>query len=138
MPFELCRHIKTDGRRCQAPALKAQYWCFFHRHLHIRGRNMMRAARAKAIPADELKLPPLQDLQSIQVAISHIIQALAADRIDPIKARALLKGIEMAIPHVGTYTLPPASHDPVEHYTPTSAGYNLADRLMSDGSPPPE
>ena len=32
--YAVCRHLKTNGRRCQSPALTGGALCFFHRNLH--------------------------------------------------------------------------------------------------------
>lgn len=34
MAYQLCRHIRTNGRRCKAASLNQNIYCFFHQHLH--------------------------------------------------------------------------------------------------------
>ncbi len=121
MPTEICRHIKTNGLRCGSPALTAEVFCYFHKDLHHRHRrhgttstdispatlHPMRAdirggqlepliAQYYAPEPQTLDLPPLEDRESIQVAISMLVTALAANRVDPKRASMLLYGLQVA------------------------------------------
>jgi hypothetical protein len=35
MQYELCRHVKTNGRQCQAAALAGGIWCYSTTHYTI-------------------------------------------------------------------------------------------------------
>ena len=63
--YQLCRHIKTNGKRCQSPALGELAYCYFHNRAHT-------MAAPKYFVFDDLKLPMLEDSASIQVAIFKI------------------------------------------------------------------
>jgi hypothetical protein len=139
MPYQLCRHIKTDGRRCQAPALRSNLWCFFHARLHFRHRSIRPESSRLPPAADCLKLPALEDSGSIQVALSVVVNALAIGYLDEKRARALLHGLSIAAKHV--HNANPAIRDPsldqpVDAFTPTVDGLELAPERMSDGTIP--
>jgi len=88
--FKECRHILSSGVRCHAAALRDQYFCYFH-------ANLRRSAAVP--PADkpfDLKLPPLEDKGAIQLALTQVISALAASRIDTRRAGLLLYGLQIA------------------------------------------
>jgi hypothetical protein len=107
-----CRHIKTDGKKCYAPALGRSHWCYFHDRLH-RKTATRRPPKAPAethtldygaIPVTqpasgaetELALPFLEDPGAIQLALTGILQALAANQLDPRRAGLLLYGLQIA------------------------------------------
>ena len=73
-PFELCRHVKANGLRCGSPAIRGENWCFFHERLLTRHRNI-RAIPSKT-PKLNLQLPPLEDRESIQIALSLVTDAI--------------------------------------------------------------
>ena len=93
-PLRTCSHIKESGAICNSMAAKDQKYCAFH--LHYRARQLRRAqARARAERFD-LQLGPLDDMYSVQSALSHLAEALAADMIDPKRAQALLSVLRLA------------------------------------------
>ena len=93
--YNECRHIFTSGKKCQSPALLEQDFCYFHRSYRT---------RKAADPYDPYgpasisihNLPQLEDADAIQLAISDVVLALAANRIDPRRARILLYGLQIA------------------------------------------
>ena len=87
--YQLCRHIKTNGKRCQSPALGGSAYCYFHSRVHT-------MAKAKSSVWDDIKLPMLEDSFSIQVAISQIVTALLSSRIDARRAGLLLYALQIA------------------------------------------
>lgn len=122
MTVDLCRHIKTNGKACNSPALTGQAFCYFHRKLRTRHRDLVapkptRPAETvheivfdaqgfpspQALPAPQpsladaqLDLPLLEDRESVQVAISLVISAIAHNRIDTRRAAAILYGLQLA------------------------------------------
>jgi hypothetical protein len=87
--FQLCRHIKTNGQRCQSPALSGSAYCYFHSRVHT-------MAKAKSSIWDDIKLPLLEDTASIQVAISQITAAFLSSRIDARRTGLLLYALQIA------------------------------------------
>ena len=94
MPFETCRHVKEDGAYCDSPALRGRKYCYYH--LMQRGRRLRLAlAQGRNEPA-QLILPPLENLGSMRVALSEIVQALAAGQLDHRSAGLMLYAIQQA------------------------------------------
>lgn len=118
MAYNYCRHIRTNGRRCQAPALRDELWCFFHSRLHFRHRN----ARLPKPVANGIDLPALEDELSIQVAISLVVFALAIGKIDEKRARTLFHGLTLASRNVTNTYAGPSSDDLATAYLATLDG----------------
>jgi hypothetical protein len=94
MPFETCSHVKEDGVYCDSPALRSRKYCYYH--LMQRGRRLRLAlAQGRNEPA-QLILPPLENLGSMSVALSEIVQALAAGQLDHRSAGLMLYAIQQA------------------------------------------
>jgi hypothetical protein len=125
----ICRHIKTNGHRCQSPAITGSVFCYFHRNLR---RGHQAACTAKAAPlrpetvqyllengqnpaqlatSPALNFPPLEDAESVQLAISRLFAAIAAGQIDPVQARSLLYALQIASCNVRALAPAPASGD---------------------------
>jgi hypothetical protein len=118
--FVTCRHVKTNGRVCQSPALTGGALCYFHRNLHHTHR---RPADAEPLISDwqedeiqredptgedlltlrnvyphqdEIRFPPLEDAESVQLATSMLFQAIATGQISFKRARLLLYTLKVA------------------------------------------
>jgi len=87
--YQLCRHIKTNGLRCQSPALRNSACCYFH-------ARMIKAAKTPISCMDTIDLPPLEDRASILLAITQVVNALLGSRIDGRRARILLYALQIA------------------------------------------
>jgi hypothetical protein len=126
MSYPLCLHIKTNGFRCQAPALTGRDWCYFHARLHQCHRSIRRQPAGSA-PAHLRSLPPLEDRESIQIAISAVFASLAAGHIDSRQAYALFYGLQLAAANSSLLRLKPGFRETqVLAYATTSDGIPLA------------
>src|SRR5579884_3758857 len=85
--YNECRHILTNGNRCQSPALRHHDFCYFH---------SVHRAQPPVEATFDLNLPPLEDPDAIQLALSQLAQALAANKIDIRRARALAMVLRIA------------------------------------------
>jgi hypothetical protein len=96
--YSICRHIKTNGLQCHAPALAGKPWCYFHNRLHSRHHRFRPndANREYFNQGRDLELCALEDRESVQLAISVIINALATNAIETKRATALLYGLQLA------------------------------------------
>ena len=103
----ICRHIKTNGQRCGSPALNNHAFCYFHRNLAQRHPKpapeiptiihpLGGGEPQLAITQPTLNLPPLEDRESIQLATSMIVSALAGNSLDMKRAGILLYGLQVA------------------------------------------
>lgn len=82
--FNECRHIKDDGQRCRAAALKDKPYCYFHMkfdRLHKR---------------ESLEIPPLEDSTSVLLAIGQVVRALNHETMDCKRAGLMLYGLQIA------------------------------------------
>jgi hypothetical protein len=91
--YNECRHIFTSGKRCQSPALQDQDFCYFHQSNRRRPDTSRRSGQPTALVHH---LPPLEDADAIQLAISDVVLALAANRIDPRRAQIIIYGLQVA------------------------------------------
>ncbi len=146
MQTAICRHIKTNGRRCKSPALGQSAFCYFHSRLHRRHKNLVENARGlvenqmnsasgatgthqilpESAPPLELDLPPLEDVESIQVSISLLIAALARNRIDSKRAAVLLYGLQLASTNARSITIEPSATSVIRTLSRTKSGIDLA------------
>jgi hypothetical protein len=88
--FNLCRHIKPNGLKCNSPALRSKSYCYYHDALY-RVRNP--SASDHEAP---LNLPSLEDVSGIQLAVQEVLAALSSTRIDSQRATVILRGLELA------------------------------------------
>jgi len=100
-PVYRCAAVKTNGCQCNAPALTDHDFCYFHHHQHQRALRQSRLpSLALSGPAQPppltLALPPLEDADAIQVSISLVAAALAANQIEPRRASILLYALQVA------------------------------------------
>ncbi|RXH55594.1 hypothetical protein [Granulicella sibirica] len=111
MVYTLCRHIRTNGRRCRAASLNESSWCFFHKRLHTSHQRFRHteATRAYLIPGQHLELAPIEDRESVQLALSMVINALAVGQLETKRATALLYGLQLAGMNVNRLNPPPAA-----------------------------
>ena len=148
--YPLCRHIKTNGRRCQSPALAGQALCHFHRTLRRvhrptptpeseiarwrpetlqffldNGEDPLAVARANPRPGT-LNFPPLEDAESIQLAISALFAAIAAGQIQAAHARSLLYALQIASFNVRAIPRPRDPDPGSTHATATAIAFGVA------------
>jgi hypothetical protein len=129
MQYELCRHVKTNGLQCKAAALAGGIWCYFHHRLHQRHSAFRptAATRGYLIPGQHIELAALEDRESVQVALSVVINALATGQLDIKRATALLYGLQLASNNArGLYTEPGATNT-VRAIEPSPEGLDLAE-----------
>jgi hypothetical protein len=145
MQTAICRHIKTNGRRCKSPSLGQSAFCYFHSRLHRRHKNLVENApilvenqsnstsnatgTPQLLPESaplELDLPPLEDVESIQVSISLLIAALARNRIDSKRAAVLLYGLQLASTNARSITIEPSPTSIIRTLSRTKSGLDLA------------
>src|SRR5271165_5149504 len=94
MKYKTCNYVHDTGYLCQSAAVGGRDYCCFH--LRYRGR-LMRMAQARARGQHfHLDLPPLENMHAVQSALSQLMEALAADMIDPKRAQLILSALRMA------------------------------------------
>jgi hypothetical protein len=123
---QLCRHIKTNGFKCQSPAMRGSAFCYFH----SRAQTM---AKVKSSNSEEIKLPLLKDSASIQAAISKIAGASLSSRLSARRTGLLLYALQIASQNINRST---TSNDSkiVHSMTVTGDGDELAPEMEICGS----
>ena len=81
-----CEHLKADGTRCDAYALKGEKLCFYH----------LRAYRDTAPTDAGFRFPLLEDRTAIQLAIMQVMNAYLAGKLTDKKAGVLFYGLQLA------------------------------------------
>ena len=110
-----CRHIKSDGVRCQAAAMRASNFCYYH----TKNRS-----RARLGAMEDFVIPIPEDKASIRTSIAQTLNALISKRIDAKTAGLILYGLQLALQSVPkSMTLP---SDLVRDVTQSSEGEELA------------
>jgi hypothetical protein len=129
MQYELCRHIKTNGLQCKAAALAGGLWCYFHHRLHQRHTAFRptQATRGYLIPGQHIELTPLEDRESVQVALSVVINALATGQLEIKRATALLYGLQLASNNARGLQTEPYAANTVRAIEPSPTGLDLAE-----------
>jgi hypothetical protein len=128
MQLTLCRHIKTNGTRCQAPSLTGDIWCYFHSRLHQTHKRFRHndATRGYLIPGQHIQLSALEDRESVQVALSVVINALATGNLDTRRATALLYGLQLASHNAASLNTKPYAPRVIRDVEPGPDGLDLA------------
>ena len=129
MQFPLCRHVKTNGRQCQSPALDQSVYCYFHDHLHRRHSGFRHAKTTQnyLVPGQHIELSPLEDRESVQLAISTVVNALATGQLETRRATANLYGLQLASHNAGHLNTEPYAANIVLTVQPSPDGLDLAE-----------
>jgi len=94
MQYKTCTHIYDNGHACGSAAAADRDYCAYH--LHCRAR-VLRMAQYRARQQHwYLQLPPLENMHSVQSALTQLAEALAADMIDLKSADRLLAVLRLA------------------------------------------
>ena len=83
-----CTHIKVNGQRCGSPALRREFFCYFHT-LVIKGVQQRVDRQLDSIAM-------LEDRESIQLSIMLVVDGLVKGTLDPIRARLILQALRLA------------------------------------------
>ena len=94
MSYPICNYPKSNGIPCGSPALRGQKLCYFHHREPKRAQQ--RARLRRRVEICQLNFPPLNTITDVQVALFEVMDALAANRIEPQRASALLFGLQQA------------------------------------------
>jgi hypothetical protein len=137
MSYHLCRHIKTNGLQCHSPALDDGQWCYFHHRLHGRHEKYRttEATRGYLIPGQHIELAALEDRESVQVALSVVINALASGNLDIKRATALLYGLQLASNNARGLRTEPFAANIVRTIEPSPEGLDLAEPRTVEEEP---
>src|SRR5579884_361572 len=96
-----CQHVKVNGVRCGSPAMKRNALCYFHHHQLAKQQE------------DDLSIPLLEDANSVQLAISKVVRAILAGKLDPRTAGLALYGLQTAAINLPNTDFEPTGREPV-------------------------
>src|SRR5277367_2330139 len=83
-----CTHIKVTGQRCGSPALRGEFFCYFHTRV-IKGVQQRVDMRLDSIAL-------LEDCESIQLSIMHVVDGLVKGTLETPRARLILEALRIA------------------------------------------
>jgi hypothetical protein len=83
----ICEHIKDNGLRCGSPALRGRHFCYFHSRAHNPTGRFGRRNYRVAVP---------EVGESLIIALTHVMQALATGDVPPKTANAMLYALSLA------------------------------------------
>src|ERR1700690_610003 len=83
-----CTHIKVTGQQCGSPALRHEFFCYFHTRV-IKGVQQRVDMRL-----DSMAL--LEDCEAIQLSIMHVVDGLVKGTLDPTRARLIIQALRIA------------------------------------------
>jgi len=87
-----CRHIMPNGLLCKSPALRDRSYCYFHQNLHA----TVRASREKKREDDTIQFASIEDAAGIQIALTQVVDAMNASRINRRHGGTLIYGLHLA------------------------------------------
>jgi len=128
MQYSLCRHIKTNGLQCKSPSLTGDDRCYFHSRLHQSHKRFRHDDRTRGylMHGQHIELFALEDSESVQVALSVVINALATGNLEPRRATALLYGLQLASNNAGKLNSKPYAPNVVRDVDSSPDGLDLA------------
>jgi hypothetical protein len=84
-----CTHIKVTGQRCGSPALRGEFFCYFHTRV-IKGVQ-------QSVDMQLHSMALLEDCESIQLSIMHVVDGLLKGTLDATRARLLIQALRIAV-----------------------------------------
>ena len=83
-----CTHIKVTGQRCGSPALRREFFCYFHTRV-IKGVQ-------QRVDMQLHSMALLEDCESIQLSIMHVVDGLLKGTLDATRARLIIQALRIA------------------------------------------
>jgi len=83
-----CTHIKVTGQQCGSPALRGEFFCYFHTRV-IKGVQ-------QRVDMQLHSMALLEDCESIQLSIMHVVDGLVRGTLDPTRARLIIQALRIA------------------------------------------
>jgi hypothetical protein len=83
-----CTHIKVAGQQCGSPALRGEHFCYFH-------TRVIKGVQQRV----DMQLHPialLEDHESIQLSLMHVVDGLWKGTLEPIRARLIIQALRIA------------------------------------------
>jgi hypothetical protein len=87
-----CQHVKVNGTQCGSPALRRKRFCYFHDNYRQTQARLMEQQSKISMG----NFPLLEDANSVQVAVMHVIHMLGSAKIDTKVAGLMLYALQTA------------------------------------------
>jgi hypothetical protein len=84
----ICTHIKVTGQQCGSPALRGEFFCYFHTRI-IKGVEQRVDMRLDPIAL-------LEDHEAIQFPLMNVVDGLIKGTLDRPRARLILQALRIA------------------------------------------
>ena len=84
-----CTHIHITGHRCGSPALKQEYFCYFH-------TRMIKGVQTR-VDSQIHPVALIESAEAIQAALMHTIDAVLKGTMDNKRANLVLKALHIAV-----------------------------------------
>src|SRR5271170_2716184 len=87
-----CTHIKVTGQQCGSPALRGEFFCYFH-------TRVIKGVQQRV----DMQLHPialLEDPEAIQLSIMHVVDGLLKGTLELARARLILQALRIAARNV--------------------------------------
>ena len=89
-----CEYVKPNGEFCGSPATRGRDYC--HWHLTCIARRLRAEKQEATQDRTPLHLPPLEDANSVQLAVMMVADAMLRNRIGPRMSGQLLYALQIA------------------------------------------
>ena len=119
-----CTHIQVTGHRCGSPALKHEYFCYFH-------TRMIKGVQSR-VDSQIHPIALIENAEAIQSAIMHMIDALLKGTIDTKRANLILKALHIAVRNCRNVRFYTGTNDMVSEVP------NYAEQYLSEHPEPKE
>jgi hypothetical protein len=83
-----CTHIKVTGQQCGSPALRGEFFCYFHTRV-IKGVQ-------QRVDMQLHSMALLEDCESIQLSLMHVVDGLIKGTLDATRARLIIQALRIA------------------------------------------
>jgi len=83
-----CTHIKVTGQRCGSPALRGEFFCYFHTRV-IKGVQ-------QRVDMQLHSMALLEDAEAIQFSLMLVVDGLIKGTLDPTRARLIIQALRIA------------------------------------------
>jgi hypothetical protein len=83
-----CTHVKVTGLRCGSPALRGEFFCYFHTRV-IKGVQQRADMRLDSIAL-------LEDPEAIQLSLMHVVDGLVKGTLELPRARLIIQALRIA------------------------------------------
>jgi hypothetical protein len=101
-----CTHIKVAGQRCGSPALRGEFFCYFHTRV-IKGVQ-------QRVDMQLHSMALLEDCESIQLSIMHVVDGLLKGTLDATRARLIIQALRIAARNANNVRFDDADYRPSE------------------------